>query len=135
MQIFPPAPECPICLVAYEWDTRTQQPVALACGHSYCRACLCRLTSKRCPTCGKAFLGHVMTMAPNHALGDMMAAMTEFEVRRAGPSVMIVITSLLPHHPFLCMCHLFACCQCSLEIMIILNEVGLQVSASLLRAK
>lgn len=82
LQISLLSPECPVCMLAYEWDTCKLQPVALRCGHSFCRGCLSSVVSKLCPTCRRAFRHDAMTMAPNYALRELMAPVSELlEVR------------------------------------------------------
>lgn len=41
--------ECPVCLETFN-HTSKRQPLALPCGHSFCRSCLDLVQPLRCPT-------------------------------------------------------------------------------------
>lgn len=38
---------CPIC--RHEFDRVSRQPISLACGHTLCKSCLCKLHRRQCP--------------------------------------------------------------------------------------
>ncbi|MEW5320032.1 MAG: hypothetical protein WDW38_011137 [Sanguina aurantia] len=42
--------ECPVCLDPFECEVPSRQPLALPCGHTFCRSCLVKVHPQRCPT-------------------------------------------------------------------------------------
>lgn len=65
--------ECAICFKSYNSDVHLDQPVALACGHTFCRECLTSLKSKLCPNDRTPIIGDVDRLPPNFSMHEAMA--------------------------------------------------------------
>lgn len=92
--------KCPRCCFPYDFDTnRNLHPVSLACGHTYCRACLLNIckNNRTCPACRTIFNGDVGVMpldwtflglyVPNIYAGDVVAMLRNFGKKKALTSV------------------------------------------------
>ncbi|MEW5300507.1 MAG: hypothetical protein WDW36_003436 [Sanguina aurantia] len=75
--------ECPVCLDPFECEVPSRQPLALPCGHTFCRSCLVKVHPQRCPTCRCEFSGDAPHMAVNFALRDAMAMSAIVKTKKA----------------------------------------------------
>lgn len=78
--------DCAVCFNTYKFDNKALQPVAIACGHSYCRGCLLnvRQGDSKCPTCRKPFSGEVANMPPNYGLQHALEAVAAAQQAQVG---------------------------------------------------
>lgn len=70
--------KCEICFNAY--DTMSNKPMSLPCGHTMCNSCLQGMREKRCPYCTREFGD--MVINPNYCVMD---AVREKMSRRGVP--------------------------------------------------
>lgn len=62
--------ECDVCCEYYKSDDPSKTPISLDCGHTYCKACVCKLlfNNPKCPFCRNKITKQFDELKPNFAL-------------------------------------------------------------------